>query len=90
MIHIIAEFPVNKNVFFWGKESFFVSIMVGPRFFDGVIGDIGKTEKHHARAYYGSKHWCCVIPVVMSSVHRAIQDKKCSSWLGNNKLKLLK
>lgn len=82
MISIITELPVNRNVFFWGKESFFVSIMVGPRFFDGVIGDIGKTEKHHARPYYGSKRWCYVILVVMSFVHRVIQDKKCTSWLG--------
>lgn len=42
-------------MFFWGKEGFFVSIMVGPRFFDGVIGDIRKVEKHLTRPCYGSK-----------------------------------
>lgn len=69
-------------MFFWGKEGFFVSIMVGPKFFDGVIGDIGKVEKHLTRPCYGSKLRRYVILVVTSSVHRVSQDKKCSSCQG--------
>ena len=52
MIYIITEFTVNRNVFLGKKESFFVSIMVGARFFDGVIGDIGKVEKRLTRPCY--------------------------------------
>lgn len=70
-------------MFFWGKEGFFVSIMIGPRFFGGVIGDKGKVEKYRTRPCYGSKRWCYDTLVVMSSVHRAIQDKKRSSWSGS-------
>ena len=54
MTYIITEFPVNRNVFL-GKRELFVSIMIGARFFDGVIGDIGKVEKHLKRPCYSSK-----------------------------------
>lgn len=49
MTYVITDFPVNRNVFLGKKEGFFVSIMVGPRFFDGVIEDIGNFEIHHMR-----------------------------------------
>lgn len=54
-IYIITEFPVNRNFFLGKRELFFVSIMVGARFFDGVIGDIGKFEKRLTRPCYSSK-----------------------------------
>lgn len=59
-------------MFFWGKEGVFVFIMIGFRFFDGVIGDKGKVEKYRIRLCYGLKRWCYVILVVMSFVYRAI------------------
>lgn len=48
--------------------------MVGPKFFDGVIGDLGKVVKRHTKACYGSKHWCRAVLAVTSSVHRVIRD----------------
>lgn len=47
------------QIFFSGEKAFFVSIIVGPKFFDGVIDDIGKIKKHHTGSCYSSKHWCC-------------------------------
>lgn len=64
------------------REGFFVSIMVGPRFFDGIIGDTGKFEMHHVRGCQGSKYWYYVILVMMSSAHKVMQNKQCSSWPG--------
>lgn len=48
--HTINDFYNNRisckqKRFCGGKEGFFVSIRVGPKFFDGVVGDIEKVAK---------------------------------------------